>query len=94
MVESILQSIRANSNGHVFDADIFVPAQGLVFDILKEDYYGRFLVSDAFCNYRIDVLTNKSMSLKDAMYDDSAAFFFNEVLLFSRFWIVFPFRSS
>ncbi len=80
MVESIVQAIRTNSNGRIFDSDVFLPAQTLVFDILREDYYGKFLESDAFCNYRIDVLTNKSLELKDAIYDDSAAFFLNEYL--------------
>ncbi|CAG0924078.1 unnamed protein product [Notodromas monacha] len=67
LVETILQSVRVNSDGDVFDSDIFLPAQDFVFQILTKDYYTQFLESDAFYNYRIDVLTNKILSLKDYM---------------------------
>ncbi|CAG0916586.1 unnamed protein product, partial [Notodromas monacha] len=80
LVETILQSVRVNSDGDVFDSDIFLPAQDFVFQILTKDYYTQFLESDAFYNYRIDVLTNKILSLKDVMYDDAAAFFFMEYM--------------
>lgn len=60
--------------------DCFVDAQQFVFARLEQEYLRRFLNSEFYCKYRVEVLTGNDLRLSDILYSECALFYFMEYL--------------
>lgn len=60
--------------------DCFSEAQEFVLDRLEREYLKRFLDSEFYCKYSLEILTGGDLRREDILYSESALFYFMEFL--------------
>ncbi len=79
IIDTIIHNICPENQDVKIDLDCFGPGKDYVYELLENEFYEKYLVSEYHCKYILSSLESRTIKLSDLVYDDIAVVYFLEV---------------